>query len=686
MRVNGVRVRVKRVAGALTLALGLCFVGGFVTGRLLTSPTGPQEARRSEALTLPHEIKTGDLDPEPDAHLEMIRPLLEVNLPLSFQRPSSSELYAAQEIAKIEAAHKTLSKTIDESFDPHDALIERGKLYFTLTLYERARKDFHRAIDLKDDSFEGYLGRGKAFIGLGEFEEAECDITEAIDLSGAQATGFRERARLFQEVGKYSEAQKDFEVARTRDANDLSILKELAVLCEDMNDLKKAETYYLEFAESGSPEQGAFAWFALKRLASVQGKACPRLAPFKQLDSDRPELLIASAQLSLQAKENWDAAREDLGHALISLEREAKVRAHFQSWRISSKAVLAQSERLYKEALMLRVILETQRSASVSNQSPELHELLIAFPNSMEAALAHYYVTKSSLSSASYSQRLQQSQSHSAKAFRQALPEAFAPHRFEHAGPGYFQKKCQALSSLVYRNPWHFQARLERAKVCFQENHELGRVSYELKTLLTKHPENWGARLVLAQCLLKSGDKPGLSDAADEFGKAIEQLKHSCRSLDSTERDSHIAEAYFGRSQVSQLQFKAGYIESSINSIPDLSLAISRVPRENARGLTNAMKYYQARADRYLEQQNFEASGKDLMSLELCRREAKKRALHHQKLALKARGKREYSEAIGQFNIALDYDATNAQAIYDRGITFLKIGNFVPGILDLVKA
>jgi tetratricopeptide (TPR) repeat protein len=50
------------------------------------------------------------------------------------------------------------------------------------------------------------------------------------------------------------------------------------------------------------------------------------------------------------------------------------------------------------------------------------------------------------------------------------------------------------------------------------------------------------------------------------------------------------------------------------------------------------------------------------------------------------RDKRNYAEAVAMFDRALVLDEASADIHYDRGTCYLKIGNFVPGILDFSRA
>ena len=54
--------------------------------------------------------------------------------------------------------------------------------------------------------------------------------------------------------------------------------------------------------------------------------------------------------------------------------------------------------------------------------------------------------------------------------------------------------------------------------------------------------------------------------------------------------------------------------------------------------------------------------------------------------ARELRERQQYREAVELFDVALTLDPTNATGFNERGSTYLKIGNFVPGILDLARS
>lgn len=685
MRVNGVRLRIKRVAGVLTLLLGVSFAGGYFTAKLTTEPT-PTDSLPELAPQIPPDNNVQKLVAEEKksqlaARQSRFKVLKVCNLP-----PPISKLTYKEQIERIEASHKYLSKEIDASEDLLDSLLRRGRIYLNLTLYERARKDFGRAISLKDDSFKAYLGRAKAFRGLGDFEAAEGDVTEAIDLDASQASAYWERGRLYREHGKFSDARKDFEVARVRDSEAMYILKDLALICEEMNDLESAKKHYLELKASNDKALAPFAFFALRRLATLSSIPHEEGPHPTVPNNAKPGLFLAQARFHLNHG-HLGLAKSDLTFALVRLRKQAKLRLHFQAWRQFETGFSTRSERQYKDALTLFLIVRSKLGEAPANLAVVLKELQNTFPSSMEAALAHSYVSGAKLSRENYQGRLETGESWTEEAFQHAKAAVRQAHIFEQVGKVSMSKKCVALHRQLYFNPWHYQARFERAKNCALENHELDRVRSDLQRVLKVAPEHWRARFLLGQSLLKVGSETALQKASSQFGSIIEQLVQSTKTVDIKNRAFHRAEAHFERSQVSQAQLdKCLLLSSPRSALEDLSIAIDLVPRETSKGLRCLIKYYEARAKIHSDLGHLELATKDLTAAQLRRNEAIEESLVHWKLALKAREKHEHSAAIEEFNTALDYHQGNAQIIYDRGISKLKFGHFMPGILDLVKA
>ncbi|MDF1667506.1 MAG: tetratricopeptide repeat protein [Planctomycetota bacterium] len=597
-------------------------------------------------------------------------------------RPSATSKHG--DIRSHELAHESLSAKIAKAEDPHESRMLRGKLYLKLTLYGKARDDFETAIKLKRDLFDAYLGRGKAFAGLGDVKKALDDLTEAIGCNAAKSSGYRERARVSRAHGDFRGAERDLRTSRARDKKDNVSLKELATVLEEMNKFEDAKKHYTELSKSGSPDQVAYAWMALKRLGTLSKKPYTKSQPFKKLDEANAELLISRAQLYFQLKE-LAKAKADLSTALIQLRSEAKMRSHFRSWSEAKKHVLCGSEQRFRQALSLMVLVRLQLGEDNDEVQRELKELERRAPKSSETALAQSCFSKTRKSLDNYSQRLKDDTSLFASAFRNAQMIPSSPHDFRSRYRGTFANHCFALDRLLYLNPWNYQARFERAKLYFQGKHELPQLSRDLKSILVLQPSHWKARLFWARVLQKTGSEASLKSASEQLSIVLEQMK----KFKGVKADKNVAmaEVYFRRAMISRREALAKYTRSAANTcLADLRIAIQRSPRDTARGLNLIIQCYSARSKRHAELGNSEDQLSDMKSVELCRKDAKEEALKYLAAGMKARDRREYKESIDLFNRSLDYDARNAEVFYARSISYLKIGNFAPAILGMSKA
>lgn len=698
VRVNGFKLRTGRVLGALIVLLNLCFLGGFLSAKLLAPPTyvslfpnSPVFSRaemeqRGEALKNGAEYSDSValLDSEEENKFVWNHSLIFKTNPSRVQQIVVEDLKddyffaqiravdANQEKARSQSIHSTLSLAIEKNPSDCKKLIERGELYLKLKLYARAWRDFDRAIDLADDSSEAYLGRGRANLFLGNFEEAETDLTEAVDLDEDSARPYQERARLFWEMGKLSEARSDLEDALERDQDNGGLLHELAKVSEEMFDYEKAKQYYSQLKKSANEEKKVLGLVGLNRLSLIENAPIPadaHLYSFEDMGVEAQMIGVRRAvSLGLFQKVASDSA------SLLHLLREKQeFSAYFSAWKNCAARVESTFERLYREALFLAILSRHESDRKGEVQNDLLQELQRVFPNSPEAALAHGYLRKSPLSFETYERRLNESSAKSARAFRRARLKEKALRGYKQNSQGLRKKHCQALTGILLRNSWNYQARYERAKLCIREGHALARASQDLNAVLKINPRHWKARLELANMLLTNKSEQSDDKAKSHFDLLIKQLATQ-RAGDSSINDPY-AEAYYGRG-----------IATRPFSMADLTAALNFVPRETARGLKAAIRYYQARAMGYKALGIIGLHEKDLQSVDNCRLEMKKRATRHFHLAENAKKSRRYNEALTQYNLALEYDENHAFATFQRGLCYMKIGNFIPGILDMARA
>lgn len=665
MRVNGLKLRTKRVLGAFSLLLALCFASGFITAKLSDRDTG--------GLAAPAVVEVWDSQfPSPNAddgesHIE-------------------SDESVESRIRRYRRTHRDLSQVIEESFGPYDALMKRGHLYLSLALFERARRDFDQAIKHKDDSWEAYLGRGRASLGLGDFEEAEFDLLESYDLRPSSPEACFYVARLYRAQGKAIEAGKYYELAILRFRGNDSVRTEWAELCEEANDFKKARELYSKNVKSADDIERELAILGLKRIDSVLGGLPTKRDQSTETEVLTTKLLLARAQADLQREEDWESARESLTQALRLAREDHAVRAAFSAWRLSEGKILTRSEKTHREILTLLSLLSKQQAQRAA-LGAEFAALSRNSLSSWEEALVNASLFGDQLSRESYRERLSKSESDSARSFRSACLPKQDLSRFEHPSQNYYEKRRRSLSRMLYFNPWHYQARYERARISARLNNRGWEAIRDLKTVLAADSKHWQARLQLAQALAKPGAERNLHAAREQFTNAIKQIHKSSDLQSDSEMMLSLAQAYFNRAKVNEQLSSSSLIEGAMAGVlADLAAAATLVPRNTPLGLRRAEEYLREKAELELRSGHPHAAQKDCEEAQSCREKRLKLAVKYYEKGTEARENRRYNDAIKDFKLSIAYDPTRAQVIYDRGLCYLKIGNFIPGVFDFCKA
>lgn len=663
MRVNGLNLKMRRVLGAFSLLLALCFASGFITAKLSDCDT--------DSLAAPNEVWDSQFrSPNADdveSHVE-------------------SDGSVENRIRHYRRTHRDLSQVIEESSAPFEALLQRGDLYLKLTLYERARIDFDEAIKLKDDSWEAYLGRGRASLGLGEFEQAQFDLLESYDLKASRPETSFYLARLYRTQGLATEAGKYYKLATLRPRAKDSISTEWAEFCEETGDFKKAKELYNKNESSSDDIQRELAALGLMRLDCVLGGLPTRRPQNAGNGVVNTKLLLARARADLQREEDWVSARESLKRALRLAREDHAVQAAFSAWRLREGVILTTAQKNHREVLTLLSLLSNQ-PAQRTAFGAELAALSRSSLNSWEVALVNAHVSEDQLSRDSYRERLLKSESNSAQLFRSARLPKQDLSRFEHPGQDLYEKRRRSVSRLLYLNPWHYEARFERAKISARMNNRGWAAIRDLKTVLAADSKHWQARLQLAQALAKPGAERNLHAAREQFTNAIKQIHKSSELQSDSEMMLSLAQAYFNRAKVNEQLSSSSLIEGALAGVlADLAAACTLVPRNTALGLRRAEEYLRAKADLELRGGHSHAAQRGREEAQRCRERRARLAVKYYEKGAEAMEKRRYNEAIKDFNRSIAYDPTQAKVVYDRGLCYLKIGNFIPGVFDFCKA
>lgn len=688
MRVNGLKLKTGRVLGAFVLILNLCFLAGFLTANYLVPPDtiAPYPFFQIEAQRIETNLQEGSeapvegsADDRPIKGSEKVPSQLE-DLRCDFYWAAKEEdlLAAKQEIVRLITEHERRKRDIEESGNPHDALVKRGQFYSSLSLFERARRDFEKALEYKHDSFEAYLGRGKAYLGLGDLEAAEEDFDEAIDLDASRAAGYLERSRLFLAKDDFQKASLNLEIAHVREPKNEAVIFELAQVFEQDNQFQESRRCYQQVKESEDLTRRTRARLGLQRIAEISGQQWNLL--HYQVDTE--ELLSLQAEFECQRSLDrfFHKYTPSMQTILDCLRRDLAVRNHFKAWRLAQPAQLSKMERLYKQVLFYSAAQLFGLDWSKKSENFYLNELQRTFPDSPEVALAQALINGTALSFETFETRLEESSCASAREYRRARDILDPSDDPGEVSRELLAKQRMALSRILLLNSWNYQARFQRAKSCDHSQHHLYNCDDDLRKVLEVNARHWPAVLLLTQNVLRKRSELSLKEAKSLLDRLVDGVRRSSQ-LSRNEKDSLFARAYFLRAQVSKAQ---GQSESMI--FADARGALFHLNGETPKSLRQMIEIHQWLAAEFQSAGDKSQSIAHVALVEEYRNLAKARSLSAFEEGMQERERRRYDEAIELFDTALAYDPQRIKALTERAVCYFKVGHFMNGVIDMARA
>lgn len=619
----------------------------------------------------------------------------------------------------------------------------RGQLLYSAGRYAGARDSFSRVIELDEASFAGYLWRGRAQRLLGNFGEALADLREAVDLDPTLPAAHYAEGVLNLERRRYEEAAKNFETARRRGGGEFpaarfgeSRARELMLRYD------AAELGYSAVAEdlNVASERRAQAWTALGDLlrlradpalcwldaeqrlrdegASADGVPRPTRAVLLgarartrterleraeeayaealELDPSQLAVRLGRARLRLMVGD-LEGAGFDLRQALAISNAEAGAsRAVHRDW----SADLSEDEGV-------DVVRPRSRGAEVNGllgllalRQGELEAAERSFERAREldprsplatlglARVAHARGSRGqALKRFSRGRELVASDGYAAHFLDEGLDLSDSARRAKRAE--FYRSAHEALGRVAARNPLDGVAVFERARLSawwgdFELALELCREAVARDPLLGPAHETEGYLLARDLPAATGGGAPARDPAGARaaFDRAIAAAESGARSR----------HALYGRALASLALAEAegadpGLLASARRdlegAVEDLPQTLERVDPAEAR----LWEHYFERLIELLREQGAGelASEREAQLSELRTRlqEACRRTFE---LAETARKRLNYGEAIEHLDRALAFVPEDADLYFQRGTCYLKIGNFVPGILDMAKA
>jgi tetratricopeptide (TPR) repeat protein len=167
------------------------------------------EVRRARALAMAGKL---------DSALQAIEALVElapadprVRLERGRLRMQAGRVADAIEDLRAAIAADPASKNVDARVDLGLALRRLGK-------NQEAMAELTKAVEIQPEAHHAFVARARTHLSLGQMDEALLDATEAIDLAPANPDPFTARGEIELAVHRSADAVKDFETAITRNA------------------------------------------------------------------------------------------------------------------------------------------------------------------------------------------------------------------------------------------------------------------------------------------------------------------------------------------------------------------------------------------------------------------------------------------------------------------------------------
>jgi tetratricopeptide (TPR) repeat protein len=616
-----------------------------------------------------------------------------------------------------EAALACYTDVIERGERPARAHLLRGQARLALGRPQDAVEDLERAVAIQDDSFQGYLWLGRALLACGRTGEAQEALTEAIDLNPALPDGYAARGELYASLRKHDQAIKDFEVALSRSATHHPARVSLARALADTLDYDRARACYEEVLQATDREARALApdvHAALGELSLVQAdpfecerearaEARRRAAAADDTLGPWPPLARTHEDAARLRGDRLRAAAGHLGRALALAPEHAPALVGRARLALADGALDRAQADLHAAAAVLE---RRPRDAEALAKAQALLGLVAlrrgqpdAARAAFERALAAHPACALASAGVAHAALLvgdaERARAQFARA--RALNDAgvFTLEGERHAGLGRRSRKPDAYAAArlcfaraVHDNPLDARADLARAQLCAEWR------SWDEAVALA-------GRAVVSDPLLREGhERLGYLFARDLPLSRDPVTGHPAHLRDPSRALAHFDEALAlaGDDVAASFDARFGRAVAGLGREPPDPAAVRADLREALRALPLDLRQTApARVHRAIEGLDLlvglqERAG-DLDSARDCRARrdalrvaARAAAQDELKAAEQLRDRLDYSKAIERLDRALALDPELAPALQVRGRCYLKVGNFVPGILDLSRA
>ena len=564
-----------------------------------------------------------------------------------------------------------------------------GQVLLLLGRPAEACAAFDLALSRQDDLYPAYLGRGRAHAALGRWGEASQDLNEAIDLNPALPEAYYFRAEAYAAQGKLSEAYKDYELALTRDPDMGQARLALAGLLSRIRDDERARQGYLELIAralaTGHRQLAAEAHLGLAELARITAE--PTLCRVEA--RQRPESGDGAALLAARRREARDryqaalALEPDLPRARLGRARLSWQEGDLSGARADLEALLQRPGQtdaaLRARAQALLGLVHLGAGGDLLRAEQAFRQARLLDPG-LALALAGLGQVALARGEREQARELLATARTSLAAEPEETGARTARPREAHRG----------FAALVSEDPlqapaWLGWTELLLAQQAWDEARTLAERALQVDPFLAE------AHLALGQAWLRRAHEA----QAPAAGADPEAARAALDQAVSLGRGETLAAALQARaltrwsastSDAGQLELAAEDLLRAQDVALDLALTTLDGAPLRAGPLRRALACLEALA-RLEEQRGRPAAAREAGArAEALRERARAAAELLVEEGRRQRDRLDYAGAIRRFGLALELAPDRADAHYDRGTCQLKLGQFVPGVLDFARA
>ncbi|MBL4846121.1 MAG: protein kinase, partial [Planctomycetes bacterium] len=600
---------------------------------------------------------------------------------------------AHQALGHYGEAQESLTEAIDILPSLPDGYLHRANLHFAQRKLPQAIKDYEVAISRSAQCYEAYLGLGRALEWILDYPRAQQQYEEILASTDREAEKVKARARAalaqlnFVRADPYECLLEVDAKARQENASADGALGALAELKRLKTESASLIKDRLARARSGLDEaiqsqpDLVEARLARARLALREGEfnvLREQVAEVTKLLANRPEVKFARPE-DRQAKRGGDEWGDEDGwddeNSSGSVSRSRGDLPLAEAHALAGMAFLAE-DKLGEARKRFKLSLQADSGNAVA-----------------KGGLGHVLAKEEDDDAADLfadARSLQRQTSDEAGHFySEGL--RFTQLATRSKKPEFYLQARQSFARSRASNPLHAQALIERARLC------AGWGAHDVAVLCAQEA-------VLVDPFLREGyellgllftrDLPAERDPKTHRPENILDAQRGKEEFDHAIKvagEGKDADGYYGRAlALVQLAGDATSGPQLEQAKKDLEQAILQIPNDFAQAepaqINQAMAYLREYAKVCKLMGDDQAAKEALARVDGVHERAMEAATEQLHAGQALRDRLNYSEAIKRFDRAIELNPKFDKAYYDRGTCYLKIGNFVPGILDFSRA